>query len=95
MTNVSFTDAFVQVPDIKIAAAYEVVHSIFIVGGVTDVLTHPGELPIETGNSAEPTYFSQVRYGRDYFLGATLQFTEADLMSLVRIYGAMLLGLAI
>ncbi len=63
-------DAFFQVPDIKIAAAYEVVHSIFIVGGVTDALTKPGELPIETGNSAEPTYFNQVRYGRDYFLGA-------------------------
>jgi phospholipid/cholesterol/gamma-HCH transport system substrate-binding protein len=91
----AFSDAFFQVPDIKIAAAYEVVHSIFIVGGVTDALTKPGELPIETGNSAEPTYFNQVRYGRDYFLGANLQFTDADLMSLVRIYGAMLLGLAI
>jgi phospholipid/cholesterol/gamma-HCH transport system substrate-binding protein len=91
----AFSDAFFQVPDIKIAAAYEVVHSIFIVGGVTDVLTRPGELPIETGNTAEPTYFNEVRYGRDYFLGATLQFSDADLMSLVRIYGAMLLGLAI
>ncbi|HEX4451136.1 MAG TPA: MlaD family protein [Kofleriaceae bacterium] len=91
----AFSDAFFQVPDIKISAAYEVIHSIFIVGGVTDALTKPGELPIEVGNSAEPTYFNQVRYGRDYFLGANLQFTDADLMSLVRIYGAMLLGLAI
>ena len=36
-----------------------------------------------------------MRYGRDYFLGATLQFTDADLASLARIYGALLLGLAI
>jgi phospholipid/cholesterol/gamma-HCH transport system substrate-binding protein len=91
----AFSDAFFQVPDIKISAAYEVLHSLFLVGGVTDALTHPGELPIELGNSAEPTYFQTVRYGRDYFLGATLQFTDADLLSIARIYGAMLLGLAI
>jgi phospholipid/cholesterol/gamma-HCH transport system substrate-binding protein len=91
----AFSDAFFEVPDIKISAAYEVLHSIFIVGGITDALTKPGELPIELGNSAEPTYFNEVRYGRDYFLGAQLQFTDADLLSIARIYGAMLLGLAI
>ncbi len=91
----AYTDSFFNVPDIKISAAYEILHSIFIVGGVTDALTHPGELNIELGNSAEPTYFNAVRYGRDYFLGATLQFSDADLASIARIYGAMLLGLAI
>ena len=90
----AFTDGFFNVPDIKISAAYEVLHTLFIVGGVTDALTRPGELNIETGNSPQPTYFNEVRFGRDYFLGATLQFTDADLMSIARIYGAMLIGLA-
>jgi len=84
-----------NVPDLKLTAAYEVVRSLYIIGGVTDALAKPGYLNVELGNSAEPTYLNSLRYGRDYFLGATLQFTDADLASLVRIYGAMLLGLAI
>jgi phospholipid/cholesterol/gamma-HCH transport system substrate-binding protein len=90
----AYTDAFFNVPDLKIAAAYEVLHSLFIVAGVTDALTHPGELPIELGNSPEPTYFSSVRYGRDYFLGATLHFTDADITNMARIYGNLLTRLA-
>jgi phospholipid/cholesterol/gamma-HCH transport system substrate-binding protein len=90
----AFSDGFFNVPDIKLSAAYEVLHSLFIVGGVTDALTRPGELNIVTGNSPQPTYFNQVRFGRDYFLGATLQFTDEDLMSIARIYGATLIGLA-
>ena len=90
----AFSDGFFNVPDIKLTAAYEVLHSLFIIGGVTDALTQPGELNIVTGNSPQPTYFNSVRFGRDYFLGATLQFTDEDLMSIARIYGATLIGLA-
>ena len=51
----AYTDSFFNVPDIKLTAAYEVLHSVFFVGGVTDALTRPGELNIETGNSPQPT----------------------------------------
>ena len=82
-------------PDLKLTAAYEVVHSLYILGGITDALDKSGTLNIENGNLAQPTYLNQLRYGRDVFLGVNLQFTDADLASLARIYGAMLIGLAI
>jgi hypothetical protein len=34
-----------------------------------------------------------VRYGRDYFIGAALHFDDADLSTLLRVYGALLVGL--
>ena len=86
---------FDRTPRVKLAGALEVFRSVYILGGVDDLLNAPGELNIETGNTAVPTYFSTLRYGRDYFLGATLQFSDADLATLVRIYGALLVGLAL
>jgi hypothetical protein len=34
-----------------------------------------------------------VRYGRDYFVGTTLSFTDEDISVLLRVYGALLVGL--
>jgi phospholipid/cholesterol/gamma-HCH transport system substrate-binding protein len=90
-----FEGSLEHVPVVKLTAAYEIVHTLYLIGGVNDALDHPGYLNIEAGNSAEPTYFNSVRYGRDYFLGATLQFTDADLANLLRIYGTLLIGLAL
>ena len=64
-----------------------------ISAGVDDVFNSPGYLPIETGQTAVPTYFNKLRYGRDYFLGGELRFTDEDLASMARIYGAMLVAL--
>lgn len=86
---------FSHVPRVKLAAALEVFRSVYISGGVDDVFATPGYLPIETGNSAEPTYFNKLRYGRDYFLGGELRFTDEDLGRMVRIYGALLAALLI
>lgn len=33
-----------------------------------------------------------IRLGRDYFLGATVDFTDEDLAALIRIVGALLVG---
>ena len=84
---------FSYTPRVKLAGALEVFRSVYLLAGVDDVLNHPGYLNIETGNTTIPTYFTSLRYGRDYFLGATLQFTDADLAMLVRVYGALLVGL--
>ena len=85
--------SFTRVPRLKLAAAIYVFRSIFLVAGVDDALNKPGYLSITTGNTAVPNQFETLRYGRDYFLGATLQFDDADLATLLRVYGAVLVGL--
>lgn len=87
--------SFSYTPRLKIAGALRVFRSVYILGGVDDALNAPGVLAIATGNTDVPGYFTKLRYGRDYFLGATIQFTEADLALLTRVYGAMLVGLAL
>jgi ABC-type transporter Mla subunit MlaD len=84
---------FDRVPRLKLAAALQVFKGIYILGGVDDALNRPRDLSIITGNTDVPTYFSKVRIGRDFFAGATLQFTDADLAALLRIYGALIVGL--
>jgi hypothetical protein len=37
--------------------------------------------------------FNKVRYGRDYFFGTTLVFSDADIAVLIRLYGALLVAL--
>ncbi len=86
---------FSYTPRVKLAAALEVFRSVYISAGVDDVLNAPGYLQIETGNTDVPTYFNKLRYGRDYFLGGELRFTDEDLASMVRIYGAMIAALLI
>ena len=84
--------SFTQVPRLKLAAALELIRGIYITAGVDDALNSPGYLPVETGNTDVPIEFNTVRYGRDYFLGATLQFTDTDLATLIRVYGALIVG---
>jgi phospholipid/cholesterol/gamma-HCH transport system substrate-binding protein len=84
---------YTATPRVKLAAALQVFRTIYVVGGVDDVLTKGTNLAIETGNTNVPTYFESVRYGRDYFLGASLQFSEIELATMLRIYGAMIVAL--
>ena len=82
--------ALFPTPRVKLTAAYELFSGIYILGGIDDALNSPGYLPILKGNTDVPIEFNKVRYGRDYFLGATLQFTDADLATLIRVYGALI-----
>ncbi|MFT3693429.1 MAG: MlaD family protein [Kofleriaceae bacterium] len=86
---------FTHTPRVKLAGALQVFRSLYISAGVDDVLDKPGYLQIEDGSTAVPSYFDKLRYGRDYFLGGELRFTDEDLSSMVRIYGAMLAALLI
>ena len=38
-------------------------------------------------------FFEKLRYGRDYFLGGTLYFTDEDLALMIRVYGALLVSM--
>ena len=86
----SFND---PVPRLKLAAAIEVYRSIFLLGGVDDALNKPGYLSIIEGNTNVPQQFVSLRYGRDWFFGATITVNEDDLASMIRAYGALLAGL--
>ena len=69
--------------------------SVYILAGVDDVLTAPSDLPIAPwpASQAVPVWFQSVHYGRDVFVGFNLTFTDADLATLLRVYGALLVGL--
>ena len=82
-----------RTPRVKVAAALEVFRSLYVHAGVDDVLTQPGYIPIVKGNTDVPQQFETLRYGRDYFFGASLQFKDADLALLLRAWGAVVLGL--
>lgn len=85
--------AFQATPRLKVAGALQVFRSVFILAGVDDALNKPGYLDIVSGKPGAPQVFDKVRYGRDYFVGTTLQFTDEDIAVLLRVYGALLLGL--
>jgi phospholipid/cholesterol/gamma-HCH transport system substrate-binding protein len=85
--------AFDHLPRLKLSAAFEVFRSAYVIGGIDDFLHTPGNLDIVTGNTDVPVYFEKLYYGRDYFLGGTLYFTDEDLSTLIRVYGALLVGL--
>jgi len=85
--------SFDYTPRLKIAASAAVFRSWYLLAGVDDALNAPGFLRIINGNTPVPQQFASLRYGRNYFIGAALHFNDADLTTLIRVYGAMLAGL--
>jgi hypothetical protein len=84
--------SFTSVPRVKLTGALAVFRSIYILAGVDDALNTPGYLNVVSGNPGAPQVLDKVRYGRDYFAGASLQFTDEDIAVLLRVYGAILVG---
>ncbi|MEM9488744.1 MAG: MlaD family protein [Myxococcota bacterium] len=84
--------SFDQYPRLKVSAAYEIFRHIYILGGVDEILNEPERLVIDTGEFDEPVQFDELRYGRDFFLGAMLRFNDRDLASLLTIGGSAILG---
>ncbi len=84
--------SFQRVPRVKVAAAVAVFRSLYVLAGIDDAFTTPGTIQILTGNTTVPDHLRELRYGRDYFLGAMLHFDEADLATLLRVYSAILAG---
>ena len=79
-------------PTLKLTAAFAVFRSIYVIAGINDALSTPGYLQIDKDSQAVPNDFQVLRYGRDYFLGGTLHFDDADLATLLRVYGALLVS---
>jgi phospholipid/cholesterol/gamma-HCH transport system substrate-binding protein len=85
--------AFQATPRLKVAGAFAVFRSIYVLAGVDDALNEPGYLPVISGQPGAPRTLDEVRYGRDYFFGTMLMFTDEDISVLLRVYGALLVGL--
>ena len=86
-----------RTPRLKVGASLKLIEYIYILAGVDDVLNPGGYLPIAPWPPTNdvPVWFEEVHYGRDYYVGAMLQITDADLATMLRVYGAILLaGLA-
>lgn len=87
--------SFSRPPRLKVAAALAVFRSVYILAGIDDALNKSDELPIRLGNTQVPEYFSELKYGRDVFLGVALKISDADLTTFLRFYGAMVAGYAL
>jgi phospholipid/cholesterol/gamma-HCH transport system substrate-binding protein len=85
--------SFSLTPRLKVAGALAVFRSVYVLAGVDDALNTPGYLQVVSGNPGAPKTFDKVRFGRDYFVGTTLSFTDEDISVLLRVYGAVLVGL--
>ncbi|HET7503383.1 MAG TPA: MlaD family protein [Kofleriaceae bacterium] len=86
--------SFQPTPRVKLAAALAVFRWAYVMAGVDDALNSPGYLPILPDNAPVPVYrFDEVRFGRDYFVGTTLIFNDEDIAVLMRLYGALIIGL--
>lgn len=88
-----FGRSFSGAPNLRLAAALAVFRSVYVIGGLDQVLTEPGDLPIAAGNAEVPRVARSVHYGRDVFVGASVSLSEEDLAMLLRVYGALLVGL--
>jgi phospholipid/cholesterol/gamma-HCH transport system substrate-binding protein len=89
-----FDATFDKYPRVKLTAALELFRHLYLLGGVDELLNEPAELPIIEGNSEVPIQFDSFRYGRDYFVGGMLRFTDEDLAALLTVGGAALAGAA-
>lgn len=90
----AFDASFDTFPRVKLTAAFELFRHLYVLGGVDELLNKPAYLPIIKGQSAVPIQFDTLRYGRDYFFGGELRFTDEDLSALLTVGGAALAGAA-
>lgn len=88
-----FDASFDRYPRAKVAAALRLFHHLYILAGVDDLLNQPEYLNISAGGAAVPEQLAEYRYGRDYFFGGMLRFSDEDLSALLTVGGSALSGL--
>lgn len=90
----AFDASFDRYPRLKVAAALRLFHHLYILAGVDDALNKPQYLTIAPNNLDVPTQFDELRYGRDYFFGGMLRFSDEDLSALLTVGGSALSGVS-
>jgi phospholipid/cholesterol/gamma-HCH transport system substrate-binding protein len=83
-----FEATFDDLPRVKLAAMFEVIRHVYVLGGVDELLNTPETLNIIQGTSGVPVQFDKFHYGRDYFFGAMLRFNDEDLAALLTVGGS-------
>jgi ABC-type transporter Mla subunit MlaD len=85
-----FLPSYRKVPRVKLAAAMRLYQSVYVMGGVDDVLRNGQDVPIQPWPADQPVpqALSRVHDGRDYFVGGYLRFSDRDLDLLLLLYGA-------
>ncbi len=78
-------------PRIKVAASYEIFGGLFIRAGLDDILNPLQRYNIVSSNEIQT--LNEIYVGRDFFLGASLRFSDRDLAALMLIGGRALVGL--
>jgi phospholipid/cholesterol/gamma-HCH transport system substrate-binding protein len=86
----AFEMSFDKAPRLKATAAFEFAKHLYILGGIDEALNAPGYLTINAGTDDVPVQFDELRYGRDFFLGAMLRFNDEDLAALLTVGGSAL-----
>ena len=89
-----FDASFDQYPRVKLAAAFELMRGVYVLGGIDEVLNAPDELLVQTGTADVPAQFETYRFGRDAFVGGMIRFNDRDLAALLAIGGGALSGLS-
>jgi hypothetical protein len=84
--------SFTATPRVKLTGALAVFRTLYVLAGVDDALNTPGYLRVISGAPGAPQVLDKVRFGRDYFVGSSLQFSDEDIAVLLRVYGAILVG---
>jgi hypothetical protein len=84
--------SYAKTPRVKLAAAFAVYRTLYILGGIDDALVAGANLPIEPwpADADVPIQFQELHYGRDFFLGLSLNFTDTDMDRLLFVYGGLL-----
>lgn len=84
--------SFSRVPRVKLAAAFALYRTLYVVGGVEDALTEGQTLPIMPWPDGEdvPVQFRELHHGRDFFLGLNLTFTDQDVNRTLLLYGGLI-----
>jgi hypothetical protein len=87
-----FLPSFRRIPRLKLALAMRVFQSAYVMAGVDDALLAGKDLPIQPWPAGQdvPQSLDSVHYGRDYFVGGYLRFSDRDLDTLLLLYGAVI-----
>lgn len=83
-----FEFGYTSLPRVKLAASLRVFGQLYMLAGLDDVL-NPGRV-INTEGAEDTNNLSEVYLGRDFYLGAGLEFSDRDLGTLLRIGGTAL-----
>jgi hypothetical protein len=77
--STSSTRRSTSIPRVKLAAAFELMRGVYVLGGIDEALNAPDTLMVQTGAGDVPLQFEEYRFGRDVFVGGMIRFNDEDL----------------